>query len=219
MGRDATLKRILDCGIIAVVRSESPDQLVRVVRALAEGGVTAAEITFTVPDALEVIRQVRKELGDSVVLGAGTVLDPETARAALLAGAEFIVGPTTNREVITLCRRYDKVVMPGALTPTEVVSAWEAGADVVKIFPSDLGGPSYLKALRGPLPQVRMMPTGGVDLDTAESFLKAGACCLGAGSSLVEPKAVAAGDFGRITEVASRFAEVVTRFRAANARG
>src|SRR3954469_22307853 len=129
MSRDATLKRILDGGIIAVVRSESPDQLVRVVRALSEGGVTAAEITFTVPDALDVIRQVRRELGDSVVLGAGTVLDPETARAALLAGAEYIVAPTVNVEVIRLCRRYDKVVMPGALSPTEVLTAWEARAD------------------------------------------------------------------------------------------
>ena len=219
MGRDATLRRILDAGIIAVVRSESPDQLVQVVRALAAGGVTAAEITFTVPDALEVIRQVHRELGDSVVLGAGTVLDSETARAALLAGAEFIVGPTTNRDVITLCRRYDKVVMPGALTPTEVVAAWEAGADVVKIFPSDLGGPAYLKALRGPLPQVRMMPTGGVDLNTAASFLQAGACCLGAGSSLVDPKAVAAGDFGQITDRAARFREIIVRHRGGSAPG
>ena len=150
--------------------------------------MTAAEITFTVPDALEVIRQVRRELGDAVVLGAGTVLDPETARAALLAGAEFIVAPTVNLEVIRLCRRYDKVVMPGAFTPTEVLTAWEAGADVVKIFPADLGGPPYLKALRGPLPQVRLMPTGGVDLDTAEAFLKAGACCLGVGARSSSPR-------------------------------
>src|SRR6185312_13996760 len=133
MSRETTLQRILDGGIVAVVRSESPDQLVGVVRALAEGGVTAAEITFTVPDAIEVIRQVRKALGDSIILGAGSVLDPETARAALLAGAEYIVGPSTNLEVIRLCRRYGKVVMPGALTPTEVVTAWEAGADIVKI--------------------------------------------------------------------------------------
>ena len=215
MSRETTLKRILDGGIVAVVRSESPSHLVSVVRALAEGGVTAAEITFTVPDAIEVIRQVRKELGDSIVLGAGTVLDPETARAALLAGAEYIVGPSLNLDVIRLCRRYDKVVMPGALTPTEVVSAWEAGADVVKIFPSDLGGPPYLKALRGPLPQVRMMPTGGVDLSTAEGFLKAGACCLGVGGSLVDPKAVAASDFGRIRDLARRFSEIVREFRAA----
>ncbi len=194
MSREATLKRILDGGLVAVVRARSGEQLVKVVAALAEGGVTAAEITFTVPDAIEIIRKVRQELGDSIVLGAGTVLDPETARAALLAGAEYIVAPTLNLDVIRLCRRYDKAVMPGAFTPTEVLSAWEAGADVVKVFPADVGGPTYLKSLHGPLPQIRLMPTGGVDLDTAEGFLKAGACCLGVGGSLVEPKAVAAGD-------------------------
>jgi 2-dehydro-3-deoxyphosphogluconate aldolase/(4S)-4-hydroxy-2-oxoglutarate aldolase len=213
MSRDTTLKRILDGGIVAVVRAESGESLVKVVQALAEGGVTAAEITFTVPDAIEVIRQVRKEVGDAVVLGAGTVLDAETARVALLAGAEYIVAPTLNLEVIRLCRRYDKAVMPGVLTPTEVLTAWEAGADVVKIFPADLGGPAYLKALRAPLPQVRMMPTGGVDLNTAESFLKAGACCLGIGGSLVEAKAVAAGDFARISDLARQYAAIVRRFR------
>jgi len=217
VSRDTTLKRILDGGIVAVVRAESPEQLAKVVKALVDGGVTAAEITFTVPDALGVIRRVRDELGDSIVLGAGTVLDPETARAALLAGAEYIVGPGLNLDVIRLCRRYDKVVMPGALTPTEVIAAWEAGADVVKIFPSDLGGPSYIKALRGPLPQIRMMPTGGVDLDTAASFLKAGACCLGIGGSLVEAKAVASGDFGRIRDLAGRFSAIVRDFRGATA--
>jgi 2-dehydro-3-deoxyphosphogluconate aldolase/(4S)-4-hydroxy-2-oxoglutarate aldolase len=217
MSRETTLKRILDGGIVAVVRADSGERLAQVVKALAEGGVTAAEITFTVPDAVGVIRRVRDELGDSIVLGAGTVLDPETARAALLAGAEYIVAPTVNVDVIRLCRRYDKVVMPGALTPTEVVSAWEAGADVVKIFPSDLGGPGYLKALRGPLPQIKMMPTGGVDLSTAEAFLKAGACCLGVGGSLVEPKAVAAGDFVRLRELASQFSSIVRRYRGLTA--
>jgi 2-dehydro-3-deoxyphosphogluconate aldolase / (4S)-4-hydroxy-2-oxoglutarate aldolase len=216
MSRDSTLQRILDGGIVAVVRSESPDRLVEVVRALAEGGVTAAEITLTVPDAIEVIRKVRDAMGDSIVLGAGSVLDPETARAALLAGAEYIVGPNLNLDVIRLCRRYGKVVMPGALTPTEVVAAWEAGADVVKIFPADLGGPPYLKALRAPLPQIRMMPTGGVDLSTAEAFLKAGAACLGVGGSLVEAKAVALGDFARIKALAGQFAGIVRQFRAAN---
>jgi 2-dehydro-3-deoxyphosphogluconate aldolase/(4S)-4-hydroxy-2-oxoglutarate aldolase len=213
MPRDATLRRILDGGIVAVVRAHSGEQLVKVVRALADGGVTAAEITFTVPDAVDVIRQVSKELGDAVVLGAGTVLDSETARVALLAGAEYIVAPTVNLDVIRLCRRYDKVVMPGAFTPTEVLTAWEAGADVVKIFPADVGGPSYLKALRGPLPQIRVMPTGGVDLNTAEAFLKAGACCLGVGSQLVEPKAVAAGDFARLRDLAEQFSKIVKRFR------
>ncbi len=214
MSRDQTVQRILDGGIVAVVRSESPDQLGRVVDALAEGGVTAAEITFTVPDALEVIRAVRKAKGSEITLGAGTVLDPETARAAILAGADFIVAPTFHPEVVKLCHRYDVAVMPGAFTPTEVVAAWEAGADVIKIFPSDVGGPGYLKALRGPLPQIRMMPTGGVDLNTAEGFLKAGACCLGVGGSLVDPKAIAAGDFARIRDLASQFAAIVRRFRA-----
>jgi 2-dehydro-3-deoxyphosphogluconate aldolase/(4S)-4-hydroxy-2-oxoglutarate aldolase len=213
MGREQTLSRILDGGLVAVVRSESPDQLSRVVRALAEGGVTAAEITFTVPDAVEVIRQVRRELGDSIVLGAGTVLDPETARAAILAGAEYLVAPTLNLDVIRLAHRYDKAVMPGAFTPTEVLTAWEAGADVVKVFPAEVGGPAYLKALRGPLPQIRLMPTGGVDLTTAESFLKAGACCLGVGSALVDPKAIAASDFARLTSLASQYAEIVARHR------
>jgi 2-dehydro-3-deoxyphosphogluconate aldolase / (4S)-4-hydroxy-2-oxoglutarate aldolase len=216
MSRDVTLKRILEGGIVAVVRSEASEPLVKVVKALALGGVTAAEITFTVPDALDVIREVRREVGDSVVLGAGTVLDSETARAAILAGAEYIVSPIVNLDVIRLCRRYDKVVMPGALTPTEVVSAWESGADVIKIFPADLGGPPYLKALRGPLPQIRLMPTGGVDLTTAESFIKAGACCLGVGSSLVDPKAVASGDFAAIREIAAQFVALVRRARGTN---
>ena len=214
MSREKTLKRILDGGVVAVVRSESSESLVKVVQALAEGGVTAAEITFTVPDAVEVIRQVRKEVSDAVVLGAGTVLDPETARTALLAGAEYIVAPTVNTDVIRLCRRYDKVIMPGAFTPTEVVTAWEAGADVVKVFPAEIGGPPLLKALRGPLPQVRLMPTGGVDLNTAEAFLKAGACCLGVGGSLVEPKAVAARDFHRIKSLAAQYVAIVREFRA-----
>jgi 2-dehydro-3-deoxyphosphogluconate aldolase/(4S)-4-hydroxy-2-oxoglutarate aldolase len=214
MSRDATLKRILDGGIVAVVRADSGDQLVSVVRALAEGGVTAAEITFTVPGAIDVIGRVRRELGDSIVLGAGTVLDPETARAALLAGAEYLVAPTLNLDVIRLARRYDKVIMPGAFTPTEVLTAWEAGADVVKIFPADVGGPAYLKAIHGPLPQVRLMPTGGVDLDTAEVFLRAGACCLGVGSALVDAKTVKAGDFERIRTLATRYAAIVKQVRA-----
>lgn len=214
MTRPTTLQRLLDGGIVAVVRADSGARLVEVLRALHAGGVTAAEITFTVPDALDVIRQARRELGDTMVLGAGTVLDPETARAAILAGAEYIVSPTVNLDVIRLCRRYDKVVLPGAFTPTEVLTAWEAGADIVKIFPADVGGPNYLKALRGPLPQVRMLPTGGVDLNTADAFLQAGACCLGVGSALVDPKDVAAGAFTRVRDLAARYATIVTRFKA-----
>jgi 2-dehydro-3-deoxyphosphogluconate aldolase/(4S)-4-hydroxy-2-oxoglutarate aldolase len=214
MSRESTLKRIVDGGIVAVVRSESSASLVKVVQALAEGGVRAAEVTFTVPDAIEVIRQVRRAVGEAMVLGAGTVLDPETARAALLAGAEYIVAPTLNLDVIRLCHRYDKVVMPGAFTPTEVLTAWEAGADIVKVFPADVGGPAYLKALHGPLPQVRLMPTGGVDLTTAEGFLAAGACCLGVGGALVDSKAIATGDFARIRDLAAQYVAIVHRARA-----
>src|SRR6266568_1567483 len=189
MSKDSQLRRVLDCGIVAVVRSPDSQQLVEVARALADGGVSVVEITMTVPDALDVVRQVRQALGDRILLGAGTILDPETARAALLAGAEYLVAPTVNVDVIKLCQRYDKLVMPGAFTPTEILTAWEAGADIVKVFPAEIVGPAFFKAVHGPLPQIRMMPTGGVDLNTASAFLKAGACCLGIGGQLVEPKA------------------------------
>jgi 2-dehydro-3-deoxyphosphogluconate aldolase/(4S)-4-hydroxy-2-oxoglutarate aldolase len=215
MSRETHLRRVLDAGIVAIVRAPDPSRLVEVVRALADGGVTVAEITFTVPDAVEVIRAARRELGDRVLLGAGTVLDPETARAALLAGAEFLVTPTFNPDVIRLCRRYDKVVMPGAFTPTEVLAAWEAGADVVKVFPAEVLGPAYFRALRGPLPQVRLMPTGGVDLTTLADYAKAGACCFGVGSQLVEPKAVAAGDFARLRSLAAEYVAALKRARQA----
>src|SRR5437870_11099306 len=214
MSKEDQLRHVLDCGIVAVVRSQDSQQLVEVVRALADGGVTVAEITMTVPGALDVVRQVRQALGDRVLLGAGTILDPETARAALLAGAEYIVAPTVNLEVIRLCRRYDKLVMPGAFTPTEVLTAWEAGADVVKVFPSDLTGPAYLKILKGPLPQVRLMPTGGVNLETVGAFLKAGAFALGVGTALVDQQAIAAGDLGRIESLARQFVDAVKRARS-----
>lgn len=214
MSREQDLQRVLDCGIVAVVRFSDPGPLVDVVKALAAGGITVAEVTFTVPNALDVIREAKKQLGDRVLLGAGTVLDPETARAAFLAGAEFLVAPSLNLDVIKMCRRYDKLVMPGAFTPTEVVTAWEAGADIVKVFPADVVGPAFFKALKGPLPQVKLMPTGGVDLNTAGEFLKAGAVCLGVGSQLVDPKLVAAGEFGRITELAAQYVAAVKRHRA-----
>jgi 2-dehydro-3-deoxyphosphogluconate aldolase/(4S)-4-hydroxy-2-oxoglutarate aldolase len=208
-----SLRQVLDCGLVAVVRSPDSEQLVEVARALADGGVTVVEITMSVPNALDVLRRVRHALGDRIVLGAGTVLDPETARAVLLAGAEFIVAPTLNLDVIRLCRRYDKLVMPGAFTPTEILTAWEAGADIVKVFPADVVGPAFFKALRGPLPQVRVMPTGGVDLTTAAAFLQAGACCLGVGGQLVEPKAVAERNFERIRELARQYVAVVRQAR------
>ncbi len=203
-----------DSGVVAVLRAANGDILADVAEALLAGGVEAIEITFTIPGAHRVLEQVADRLGDRILLGAGTVLDTETARVALLAGAEFVVSPTVNLDVIRLCRRYDKAVMPGALTPTEVLTAWEAGADIVKIFPSDLTGPKYLGALHGPLPQVRLMPTGGVNLDTAADFLRAGACALGIGGSLVEAKAVAAGDMQRIESLARQYIEIIKKTRA-----
>src|SRR5438105_4536063 len=208
------LQQILDGGIVAVVRSPDSQQLVEVARALADGGVVAVEITMSVPDALDVLRRVRQALGHRLLLGAGTVLDSETARAVLLAGAEYIVAPTLNLDVIRLCQRYDKLVMPGAFTPTEILTAWEAGADIVKVFPAEIVGPPFFKALRGPLPQIRLMPTGGVDLNTAAAFLQAGACCLGIGSQLVEPKAVAERNFDRIRELAQQYVAIVKQVRS-----
>ena len=214
MSRPQQLQRVLDAGIVAVVRAPDPAGLVEVIRALAAGGVTVAEVTLTVPNALDVVREAKKALGDAVLLGAGTVLDPETCRAALLAGAEFIVSPTLNLDVIRVCRRYDRLVMPGAFTPTEVMAAWEAGADIVKVFPAEVVGPAFFRAMRGPLPQVRLMPTGGVDLNTAADFLQAGACCLGIGSQLVDPKLVAARAFDQLRDLAARYVEVVRRARS-----
>src|SRR5580700_3925550 len=217
MSKESQLRRVLDCGIVAIVRSPDGQQLVEVARALADGGVSVVEITMTVPNALDVVRQVRQALGDRLLLGAGTILDTETARAALLAGAEYLVSPTLNLDVIRLCRRYDKLVMPGAFTPTEILAAWEAGADIVKVFPADVVGPVFFKAIKGPLPQIRVMPTGGVDLTTAADFLKAGACCLGVGGQLVEPKAVAARDFDRIRGLAREYVTIVQQTRKPSA--
>lgn len=213
MSRETDLSRVLDCGIVAVVRAAEPTHLLNVIKALAEGGVNVAEVTFTVPGALDVIRAAKRDVGDRVLLGAGTVLDAETARAAILAGAEFIVSPTVNVDVIKMCRRYDKLVFPGAFTPTEILTAWEAGADVVKVFPADVLGPAFFKAMRGPLPQVRLMPTGGVDLNTAGDFLRAGACCLGVGSQLVDPKAVAREDFEYLRGLAWQYTQAVKMAR------
>jgi 2-dehydro-3-deoxyphosphogluconate aldolase/(4S)-4-hydroxy-2-oxoglutarate aldolase len=210
MAKADQLQRVFNSRIVAVIRAKSGELLTDVAEALLAGGVEVMEVTFTVPNALQVLEQVADRVGDRALLGAGTVLDTETTRAAILAGAEFIVSPSTNVDVIRLCRRYDKPVMPGALTPTEVVMAWEAGADIVKVFPADaVGGASYLKALKGPLPQVRLMPTGGVNLDTAAAFLKSGACALGVGGALVESKAVEAGDLTRIESLARQYVEII----------
>jgi len=214
MPREATVQKISSTGIVAVIRADNGEVLADVTQALIEGGVTAIEVTFTVPKAHKVLEFVADRFGDQIQLGAGTVLDAETARIAILAGAEFIVSPIVDLPTIEISHRYDKAMMAGALTPTEVVRAWQAGSDVVKIFPSDLTGPSYLKSLKGPLPQVRMMPTGGVNLETATDFLKAGACALGVGGSLVEKSAIQSGNMDRIRDLAQQYVEIVQRFRA-----
>ncbi|MGD9856169.1 MAG: bifunctional 4-hydroxy-2-oxoglutarate aldolase/2-dehydro-3-deoxy-phosphogluconate aldolase [Planctomycetaceae bacterium] len=213
MSRHQDLQRVLDGGLVAIIRAPSGEQLVDVAEALLEGGIDVIEVTFTVPGVLEILSRVRDALGDRILLGAGTVLDTESARAAMLAGAEFIVTPTVNTAVIDLCNRYDKVVMPGGFTPTEVLTAWEAGADVVKVFPAEIGGPNHLKALKGPFPQIRLLPTGGVNLDTLGDFVRAGACAVGLGSALVEKDALARGDMTRIRDLARQYVECMKAAR------
>jgi len=203
--RHANLQRVLDRRIVAIIRAPTGDQLVDVAKAIYDGGIDVIEVTFTVPGAVDVLKQVNDELGDSILLGAGSVLDTETARAAMLAGAKFIVSPVVQPDVVRMCNRYGAVCMPGAFTPTEVITAWEAGADVVKVFPASVGGPSYLKALHGPLPQVKLMPTGGVDLETLPKFMTAGACAVGLGSSLVEKSALESGTLQRITDLSAAY--------------
>jgi len=214
MSRQDDLQRVLDRGIVAIVRAPTSEGLCDVARALYEGGIDIIEITCTVPNALETISNVRKDLGEKILLGAGTVLDAETARAAILAGAQFIVSPVVDRQVVELCHRYDKLVMPGAMTPTEVLDAWESGADIVKLFPAEIGGPTLLKAIRGPLPHVRLLPTGGVNLNTLRDFMQAGACAVGLGSALVEREAVLQGDMERVRDLAEQFTALMRTVRS-----
>jgi 2-dehydro-3-deoxyphosphogluconate aldolase / (4S)-4-hydroxy-2-oxoglutarate aldolase len=219
MGKDDHLRRVVRTGIVAILRTTDSSRLIDVAEALLAGGIDIIEVTFTVPRAEQVLADVAKRLGDRILLGAGTVLDPETARIAILAGAQFLVSPVVRPSIIQLGRRYGKPVFPGAFTPTEVLTAWEAGADIVKVFPSDMVGPGYLKALRAPLPDIRLMPTGGVNLQTLGDFLRAGACAVGIGSSLVEPQALAAGDFARIESLGRQYVQIVAETRAAMATG
>jgi 2-dehydro-3-deoxyphosphogluconate aldolase/(4S)-4-hydroxy-2-oxoglutarate aldolase len=215
MNASSAVDRTLKSGIVAVIRSKDGEVLGDVAEALFAGGVDVLEITFTVPSAHQVLERVAGRMSGRAVVGAGTVLDAETARIAILSGAEYVVTPVVSLPVIELCRRYGKAVFCGAFTPTEVLTAWQAGADIVKVFPAEIGGPAHLKALRGPLPQVRLMPTGGVTLDTAADFLRAGACALGVGGSLLDERAIQARDFDRITTLARQFTEIVQTTRAA----
>jgi 2-dehydro-3-deoxyphosphogluconate aldolase/(4S)-4-hydroxy-2-oxoglutarate aldolase len=194
---------------IAMVRLDDAARLPAVVDALAAGDVRAVEITVTIPGALEAIAALKSKLDSRVVVGAGTVLDPETARLAILAGAEFVVGPTFSPGVLAVCHRYDLLAIAGAYTPTEIMAAWEAGAELIKVFPAGGLGPGYLRDLKGPLPRLRLVPTGGVTVENAAAFLAAGAFAVGVGGNLVEREAVARGDYARITEQARRLARAV----------
>jgi len=209
MRKEDVLKRIMDCGIISIIRVDNATEAIETARALKKGGVDIIEISMVTPGAEDAISAISKELGEEVIVGAGTVLDSETARIAILAGSEFIIGPNLNAEVIRTCNRYSKLVIPGALTPTEILTAWEFGADLVKVFPARLVGPKYIKDVLAPLPQVRLVPTGGVNLENAGEFIRAGATAVAVGSSLVNKKAVKERNFDLITENARRFLEVV----------
>jgi 2-dehydro-3-deoxyphosphogluconate aldolase/(4S)-4-hydroxy-2-oxoglutarate aldolase len=210
MKKFEVIQKIREIGVIPVVRASSADEAMRAIEAIKEGGVPILEITMTVPGAIKVMEQVCDRFGSEVVTGAGTVLDPETARACILAGAQFVVSPALNLKTIELCQRYAVPIMPGALTPTEVVTAWQAGADFVKVFPcSAMGGSSYIKGLKAPLPHVELVPTGGVNLNTAADFIKAGSSALGIGADLVDLKALREGNAALITQRAREFAQIV----------
>ncbi len=220
MNKSEVIRWITETGLIPVVRAASADEAMRAIDAIREGGISILEITMTVPGAVRVIEEVALRFGSDVLVGAGTVLDSETARACILAGAQFVVSPALDLDMIACCRRYGITVMPGALTPTEVVQAWKAGADFVKIFPAgNLGGASYIKSLKAPLPQIELVPTGGVSLKTAADFIRAGASALGVGTDLVDIKALREGRADLITERARQFIDIVREARKPGSAG
>jgi 2-dehydro-3-deoxyphosphogluconate aldolase / (4S)-4-hydroxy-2-oxoglutarate aldolase len=213
MDKVQVLQTLQEIGLVPVLRAESVEKAMALATAIAAGGVTVLEVTMTVPGAMQVMRRLAEERPD-ILIGAGTVLDPETARMCILEGAKFVVSPALNLKTIEMCHRYSIPVLPGALTPTEVVTAWQAGADIIKVFPANaLGGAKYLKSLKAPLPQIELIPTGGVSLSTAAEFLEAGAFALGVGADLVDPKAMADGKPELVTESARKYLAIVKSFR------
>ncbi|WP_213806400.1 bifunctional 4-hydroxy-2-oxoglutarate aldolase/2-dehydro-3-deoxy-phosphogluconate aldolase [Granulicella sp. dw_53] len=215
MDKAAVLLELKQIGLVPVLRADSVKEALALATAIAAGGVTVLEITMTVPGAIHVMRKLAEERPD-ILIGAGTVLDPETARMCILEGAKFVVSPALNLKTIEMCHRYTVAVLPGALTPTEIVTAWQAGADVIKVFPaSAMGGAKYLQSIKAPLPQVELIPTGGVSLSTAKDFLEAGAFALGVGADLVNAKAMAEGKPEIVTESARKYLAIVKEFRAA----
>lgn len=212
--KEQILQSMIEIGIVPVVRTTSAETAIAAIEAIYNGGIRAAEITMTVPGAVRALEKVADRFGDKIVLGAGTVLDPETARICMLAGAEFFVTPALKAATIEMARRYSRPICTGALTPTEVLTAWEAGSDIVKVFPCGaVGGPKYIKALKGPLPQVEMVPTGGVNLETAGEFLKAGACAVAVGGELVDAKLIKAGNYAAIEDLARQYLAVIAKAR------
>ena len=214
--RDKTsnLKMLIEGGIVPVVRASSVEEAINIVDAIVKGGINTIEITMTVPNAIGVIKTIAEKFKDNILLGAGTVLDTETARVSILAGAEFIVSPCLSEGLIKICRRYSKIVIPGAMTPTEILKAWEMGADMVKVFPvGNLGGPEYIKALKAPLPQILLNVTGGISLKNAAEFIKAVASIISVGSALVDKKAVYEKKFEVLTKKAREFVEEIRKVR------
>ncbi len=212
--KEKNLQSIMDSGIVAIVRANTSEGLLKAVEAIEKGGVKAIEVTMTTPKAIETIAAVTEKYKGEVLVGVGTVLDAETARMAILAGAKFVVSPCLNEEVIKMVRRYSRIMMPGAFTPTEIVRAWECGADVVKVFPTSSVGPEYIKDLKGPLPQISLLPTGGVTVENAGAFIKAGACAVAVGGNLAGAKAISEGLYDQITQNAIKFVEAIKAARA-----
>jgi 2-dehydro-3-deoxyphosphogluconate aldolase/(4S)-4-hydroxy-2-oxoglutarate aldolase len=213
MTKHEIIDRMLNPGVVAVIRADSSEQLLDAARAMAEGGVIAMEVTMTTPNAIDTIKAVARELGDRVLMGVGTVLDDITARLAILAGAEYVVTPVMRPDVIALCRRYSKPIVCGAVTPTEALAAHEAGADFIKLFPADTLGPAYIKALKAPLPQLQIIPTGGVTTRTAGDFIRAGCAAVAAGSSLVSKDVLAKKDWKALAETSRLFVQAVAAAR------
>ncbi|MCG9128964.1 bifunctional 4-hydroxy-2-oxoglutarate aldolase/2-dehydro-3-deoxy-phosphogluconate aldolase [Candidatus Poribacteria bacterium] len=207
------MQRIESSGIVAIIRADRSHELIKVVEAINEGGVDVIEITMTTPGALQVITEVSQHFGDGILIGVGSVLDAETARLAMLAGAEFVVCPVTKNDVIEICNRYGKVVIPGAFTPTEILYAWETGADYVKVFPSSGVGHTYIKDIKAPLPQIPLIPTGGINVENAKDFIKAGSAALGVGSALVSNSIIESGDFNILTQRAKDLVTAVKSSR------
>ena len=212
------MEKIENSGIVAIIRNDTNHDLIQVVDAIHSGGIDVVEITMTTPGALDTVGSVTKRYGSNLLIGVGSVLDTETARMAILSGAEFIVSPITKPDVIELCNRYGKVVMPGAFTPTEILRAWELGADYVKVFPADIAGPPYIKAVKAPLPQISIIPTGGIGLNNAAEFVTSGSAALGVGSTLVNKQTIAQKQFKKLTEISQKLVAAVKKAKETQAQ-